>query len=51
MEEDGKIRYELTEEQFERFEKSLDESCVKDNDKLQELLKRPKPWAEQEATK
>ena len=51
MEENGKIRYELTDEQFERFEKILDEVCVKDNDKLQELLKRPKPWVEQEATK
>ena len=34
MEEGVKIRYELTDEQFERFEKILDDVCVKDNGKL-----------------
>ena len=52
MEENGKIRYELTDEQFERFEKILDDVCVKGNDKLQGLLNRPKRWAKsEEATK
>ena len=48
MEDKSKLRYELTDEQFERFEKILDEICVKDNGKLQELLKRPKSWATQQ---
>ncbi|MGL5013047.1 MAG: hypothetical protein ACRC6V_01995 [Bacteroidales bacterium] len=44
----SKIRYELTDIQFERFEKALDDACVKDNDKLQELLNRPKRWVKSE---
>mgnify|MGYP003397321349 CR=1 FL=1 len=48
MEDNSKIRYELTDVQFERFEKILDDVCVKDNGKLQELLNRPKRWAKSE---
>ena len=52
MEENDKIRYELTDVQFERFEKILDDVCVKDNGKLQGLLNRPKRWTKsEEATK
>ena len=49
--ENGKIRYELTDEQFERFEKILDDVCVKDNGKLQGLLNRPNRWAKSEEVK
>ena len=48
MEDNSKIRYELTDVQFERFEKILDDVCVKDNGKLQGLLNRPKRWAKSE---
>jgi uncharacterized protein (DUF1778 family) len=52
MKDNGEIRYELTDVQFERFEKILDDACVKENDKLKELLNRPKRWVKsEEATK
>ena len=50
MEDNIKSHYLLTEEQFENFEKVLNENPLKDNIKLQELLNRPKPWDTKEAT-
>lgn len=46
MEDDnGKLRLELTDDQFSKFEAILDEFCIKDNEVVQSLLSRPKRWS------
>ena len=37
-------KLELTEKQFDEFEKQLVQFESEDNEKLKELLKRPKRW-------
>lgn len=43
---DIKVRYELNEEQFNQFEKQLDEHSKENNIVLEKLLNRPKRWEE-----